>query len=188
MFDVFSPKLFYFAQIIPTFFEADVGGRKFTDIFTYDLILFQSGWWGRVRKLHSASFYWVHKTLNLTHLHICCHLYLSFNSCDARKNPLQNHLWIWVCEFNQTVTPPTASHFKCGHWKCEIYGIEVKSLLSLFMIMNYKSPTGRLYSLYFKVSGQWGIVSFSEKNILPLLLFSTTINVDFLMFRNDTVL
>lgn len=45
MFDVFSPKLFYFAQIIPMFFEADGRGRKFTDIFTYDLVLFQSGWW-----------------------------------------------------------------------------------------------------------------------------------------------
>lgn len=34
MFDVFSQKPFYFAQIISTFSKADLGGRKFTDIFT----------------------------------------------------------------------------------------------------------------------------------------------------------
>lgn len=67
-------------------------GRKFTDIFTYDLVPFQSGWWwwwgaGREEAAHAASFYWVHKTLNLTHLHpLCCHRCLSRPSCDAQKN------------------------------------------------------------------------------------------------------
>lgn len=57
MFDGFSPKLFYFAQIIPTFSEADVGGGS---LLTFLHTIYSVSEWvmGEGEKAaHSASFY-----------------------------------------------------------------------------------------------------------------------------------
>lgn len=123
-------------------------GRKFTDIFTYDLVPFQSGWWwwwgaGREEAAHAASFYWVHKTLNLTHLHpLCCHRCLSRPSCDAQKNislpkRVQNFEFTHLNTKNTNYWTPTGGRFKFDLFEG---GVDVKSLgWGASLDINYES-------------------------------------------------